>query len=322
MTLPYIESWIIRMTHHLFIINPAAGSRNRTDDYSEVIHKVCRARKLDYEIRVSTAPGECTRIAREAAETGKELRIYACGGDGTLNEVVCGVAGHDNAAVTVFSGGSGNDFAKLFDDPQAFFDLNRLMDADEVTFDLIDMNGEYALNICSVGLDARIGTDVSNYKRLPLLHGFRAYAASTVVNVVKGISEHYVVEVNGETIDDKQTFVCVCNGRFYGGGFNPVPEADPTDGKLDVLMVKHISRAQVPFIIGKYKDGRYKELGHVARYLQTDSIRILCDKPTPINMDGELRTAKTVEIKVAKEKLRFFYPKGLTWEAKIPAEVK
>ena len=304
------------MMHHLFIINPAAGSRNRTDDYSEVIHKICRARKLDYEIRVSTAPGECTRIAREAAKTGKELRIYACGGDGTLNEVVCGVAGHDNAAVTVFSCGSGNDFAKMFDEPKAFFDLNRLMDADEVTFDLIKCNDDFSLNICSVGLDARIGTDVSSYKRLPLLHGFRAYAASTVVNVVKGIGEHYVVEVNGETIDGEQTFVCVCNGRFYGGGFNPIPEADPTDGKLDVLLVKKVSRLEVPGLIGKYKNGRYKELSHVARYLQTDSITIHCDKPTPINMDGELRMAQTVNLRIADEKLRFFYPKGLTWAAK------
>ena len=122
---------------HLFIINPAAGSRNRTDDYSQVIHKICRARNLSYEIRVSTAPGECTRIAREACKTGEQLRIYACGGDGTLNEVVAGAAGFDNAAVTVFSGGSGNDFGKIFDEPRAFFDLNRLMDADEATFDLI-----------------------------------------------------------------------------------------------------------------------------------------------------------------------------------------
>ena len=55
---------------HLFIINPAAGSRNRTEQYSETIHKICRARKLSYEIRVSTAPGECTRIAREACQEG------------------------------------------------------------------------------------------------------------------------------------------------------------------------------------------------------------------------------------------------------------
>ena len=303
---------------HLFIINPAAGSYNRTDEYSEIIHKVCRARKLDYTILVSTAPAETIRISRRAAQltagTGEELRIYACGGDGTLNEVANGVAGYDNVAVTVFSGGSGNDFVKIFDEPRAFFDLNRLMDAEETTFDLIRCNDDLALNICSVGLDARIGADVSNYKRLPLLHGFRAYAASTVVNVVRGISEHYVVEIDGETYDDEFTFVCVCSGRYYGGGFNPVPEADPTDGMLDVLLVKKVSRAQVPLIIGKYKNGRYQELADIARYIKTDRVKITCDKPTRINMDGEVRVSKTVELSVAKEKLRFFYPKGLTWE--------
>ena len=247
---------------HLFIINPAAGSRNRTDESSEIIHKICRARKLNYEIRVSTAPGECTRIAREEAEKGDEIRIYACGGDGTLNEVMNGVAGFSNAAITVYSGGSGNDFTKLFDEPKAFFDLHRLMDVDETTFDLIRCNDHLAMNICCVGLDARIGNDVSRYKRMPLLHGFRAYAASTVVNIVRGISEHYVVEVDGETIDAEQTFICICNGRYYGGGFNPVPEADPSDGKLDILLVKKISRAQIPGIIGKYKNGQWKELLH------------------------------------------------------------
>ena len=301
---------------HLFIINPAAGSYNRTDEYSEVIHKICRARKLSYEVRVSTAPGEAIRLAREAASTGEEIRIYACGGDGTLNEVVAGAAGHDNAAVTVFSGGSGNDFVKIFDEPQAFFDLHRLMDAEEATFDLIRCNEDLALNICSVGLDARIGTDVSRYKRLPLLHGFQAYVASTVVNVMKGIAEHYVVEIDGERIDGEHTFVCVCNGRFYGGGFNPIPDADPADGMLDVLLVNKVTRMQVPAIIGKYKNGRYKELSHVARYIKTDKVKIFCDKPTPINLDGELRTAQTVEMTVAKEKIRFFYPKGLTWKAK------
>ena len=317
MTPPYID--ILERMKHLFIINPAAGSYNRTEESSKIIHKICRARKLNYEIRVCTAPGEATRIAREAAEKGEEIRIYACGGDGTLNEVAAGAAGHENAAVTVYSGGSGNDFVKIFDDPKAFFDLHRLMDADEASFDLISCNGDLALNICSVGLDARIGTDVSRYKRLPLLHGFRAYAASSVVNVVKGIAEHYVVEIDGEQIEDDFTFVCVCNGRYYGGGFNPIPEADPSDGLLDVLVVKKVSRSQVPGLIGKYKNGRYKELHHVARYIKTDRVKITCDKPTPINLDGELRMAQEIEMKVAKEKIRFFYPKGLSWAAKIPA---
>ena len=301
---------------HLFIINPAAGSRDRTKDYSVAIHEACSARNLDYRIEVSAAPGECMRIAREAALPGEEVRIYACGGDGTLNVVAAGAAGFPNAAVTVFSGGSGNDFVKLFNNPKAFFDLERLLDADEAEFDMIRCNGDLALNICSGGLDARIGTDVASYKRIPLLHGFRAYAASTVVNVIRGIAEHYIVEVNDEVIDDEHTFVCVCNGRFYGGGFNPVPEADPADGLLDVLLVKKVSRLQVPLVIGKYKGGRYAQLPQLVRHLLTKELKIRCDKATPINLDGELRMAQVVDFKLAEEKLRFFYPKGLVWRLK------
>ena len=150
---------------HLFIINPAAGSRDRTKEYSEKIRQVCNERKLDCRIEISAAPGDCARITREAAETGEQYRIYACGGDGTLNEVVAGAAGFDNVAVTVFSGGSGNDFVKIFSEPKAFFDLERLLDAQETSFDLIRCNDDISLNICSVGLDARIGTDVAKIGR-------------------------------------------------------------------------------------------------------------------------------------------------------------
>ena len=298
---------------HLFIINPAAGSRDRTKQYSETIHEICGKRGLNYRIEVSGAPGECTRIAREAAESGEKYRIYACGGDGTLNEVVAGGAGFDNVAVTVFSGGSGNDFVKLFSEPEAFFQLERLLDAEETTFDLIKCNEDYSLNICSVGLDARIGTDVANYKRIPLLSGFRAYAVSTVVNVIRGISEHYIVEVNGEVIDKDLTMICICNGQYYGGGFHPVPEADPTDGLLDVLLINNVSRLQVAQVVGKYKDGRYKELPKLVRHFKTDRVVIRCDRPSAVSLDGELRVSDVVDIRIAEEKIRFFYPKGLTY---------
>ena len=307
---------------HLFIINPAAGSKDRTAEYTQAIRSACESRGLTYRIAVSAGPGDCARLAREAAQSGEEYRIYACGGDGTLNEVVAGAAGYDNAAVTVYSGGSGNDFVKIFDDPKAFFDLDRLLDAEEAHFDLIDCNGNLALNICCVGLDARIGNDVANYKRIPLLHGFAAYAASTVINVIRGIAEHYVVEINGEVIDGEQTFVCMCNGRFYGGGFNPVPEADPTDGLMDVLVVKKVSRLQVAAIVGKYKDGRYKELSHVTTHYRTDRVRIRCDKSTAINLDGEIRFAEEALFRIADEKIRFFYPKGLSYAVKELAEAK
>ena len=298
---------------HLFIINPAAGSRDRTKEYTQTISRVCAQQGLDYKIAVSQCPGDCNRITREAAQSAQELRVYACGGDGTLNEVAAGAAGFSNVAVTVFAGGSGNDFIKIFDEPDAFRDLTRLLDCREVEMDLIRCNDDYSLNICSVGLDARIGHDVANYKRLPLLSGFRAYAVSTVVNVVKGISEHYIVEVNGERIDGRQTLICACNGRFYGGGFCPVPSADPTDGKLEVLLIRDVSRLKVAQVVGAYKNGKYADFPDLIRYVCTDRVKILCDKPTGINLDGEKREANVIDMRIADEKLRFFYPKGLTF---------
>ena len=302
---------------HFFIINPAAGDRDRTQYYKKEIREACRSRGIDFRIYVSAAPGDCERAAREIAREGKPVRIYACGGDGTLNEVVSGAAGWPNAAVTVFSGGSGNDFVKLFDQPEAFFSLERLLDCEETEFDLIACNHRLSLNICSVGLDARIGTDVSNYKRIPLLSGFRAYAVSAIVNTIRGVAEPYTIEIDGQTIEGEKTLLCVCNGRYYGGGFNPVPEADPADGLLDVLVVEKVSRLQVLGVIGKYKDGKYAQLPKLVRHFRTKEVTVHCEKPTPVNLDGELMTAQDIHFRLARDKVRFFYPKGLVWQNKI-----
>lgn len=305
---------------HLFIINPAAGSHDRTKSYSRTIRQVCEEQGLDYTIAVSAAPGNCRELAHAAAETGEDYRIYACGGDGTLNEVVSGTVGYPNAAVSVFSGGTGNDFTKIFSEPDAFRELPRLLDADEADFDLISCNGDVCLNICSVGLDARIAADVTSYKRIPLLTGIRAYAVSTVFNLIRGISDHYVVQIGDETVDARQTLICACNGRYYGGGFNPVPDADPTDGLMDVLLIRDVNILKVARVIGKFKNGQYAELPELIRHLRTDHLRIVCDKVSSINIDGEMRQAAEVDIRMMREKIRFFYPKGLVFQ-KAPVTV-
>ena len=89
---------------------------------------------------------------------------------------------------------------------------------------------------------------------------------------------------------------------------------------LDVLLVKHVSRLQVAKVVGKYKNGQYAQLPHLVRHLRTDRVKILCDKLTPVNLDGELRMAKEVIMEIAREKLRFFYPRGLRY-APEPAMV-
>ena len=304
---------------HGFILNPAAGKTDRTAEVAASIREVFAGQ--DYVIESSKGPGDCERIAREMAEALGSCRLYACGGDGTLNEVVNGAAGHPDCAVTHYPIGSGNDFIKASSDSAAFEDLRAFLDPEERVFDLIQVNERLGLNICSVGIDARIGTEVGKYKRLPLVSGSGAYILSTVVNVVKGVTAHYVVELGVERIDGRQTMICVCNGRWYGGGFNPVPDALLDDGLLDVLLVRPVTRLQVASVIGKYKAGHYRQVPELIRHEQVTELRVLCDRPSAVNIDGELLTAQDVVFRISPHKIRFFHPKGLVWEA-VPAAMK
>ena len=301
---------------HLFIINPAAGKYDHTKEYAQTVERVLRKYELEYELALSTEPGDCEVIARRAAETGDELRIYACGGDGTLNEVVCGAAGFENVAITHFPGGSGNDFIKIFSETEPFHHLERLLDCDETRVDLIRCNGRYAVNILSMGLDARVGTEIAKYKRLPLVSGPGAYAMSLVVNLMKGLSQPMTVVLDGKTVArGQQTLVCVCNGRWYGGGYNPVPAAEPDDGLLDVLVVDKLSLANVSSLLKKYQQGRWQECDGKIHHFRCRSAEILCEKESVVNVDGEALYTKRAEIAVVPKALRFFYPKGLRYSA-------
>ncbi len=298
---------------HVFLINPAAGKRDRTEDYTAQIRAALEGSGEPYEIHVSGARGDCTRLAREAAQRGDELRLYACGGDGTLNEVVNGAAGFPNAAVTHYPGGTGNDFIKSFSEQAPFSDLRRLLDAEEAKLDLIRCGDRLALNICSIGYDARIGTEVGVYKRLPLVSGTGAYILSTIVNTVRGIHRPYRVELDGQVFDGRQSMICVGNGRWYGGSFYPLPVAELDDGLLDVLLVHAASRATVIKVIGKYAKGRFAEYPELISHYRCRRVRVICEREEPVNLDGELLHSTDVTFELAEEKIRFFYPRGLSY---------
>ena len=299
---------------HIFIVNPAAGKSDRTAEYRKMIEAAFAPRGLSYELLVSGAPGECRTLARQAAQSGEEVRLYACGGDGTLNEVVNGVVGYGNAAVTHFPGGSGNDTIKIFDDPAAFTSIERLLDAEEARFDLIRCNDSYALNVLSIGFDARVGTDIARFKRLPLVSGKGAYILSIFSNMLHGLTADYTVTLDsGEVFSGRKTMICVCNGRWYGGGFNPVPEAEPDDGLLDVLLVKKVSLLQVAAVIGKYQKGKYADYPALIRHERCTALTIRCDSESVVNIDGEALYTDALDISLVPKALRFFYPKGLTY---------
>ena len=302
---------------HVFIVNPAAGKSDRTESCRKLIDAAFSPRGLQYELLVSRAPGDCRTLARQAAASGEEVRLYACGGDGTLNEVVNGVVGCPNAAVTHYPGGSGNDSIKIFDDPAAFTSIERLLDAEEAPFDLIRCNDSYALNVLSIGFDARVGTDIARFKRLPLVTGKGAYVLSILSNMLHGLSADYTVTLDsGETLSGRKTMICICNGRWYGGGFNPVPEAEPDDGLLDVLVVERVSLLQLASVIGHYQKGRYAEYPSLIRHARCRSLRIACAERSVVNVDGEAVYTTDAKIEVVPHAIRFFYPKGLTYHAK------
>ena len=237
--------------------------------------------------------------------------------------MVNGVVGFDHVAITHFPSGSGNDFVKLFNRPEAFRDLENFLEAEETRFDLIRCDGGdkvmYACNICSMGLDARIGTEMGRYRRLPGVSGKGAYYISTAVNLMKGIHKPYILELNGETIHGDQTMICVCSGRNYGSSFNPVPDAEPDDGLLDILVVKPVNLLQVAQVIGKFQDGLYANYPELIRHFRTEQIRIQCTEQSVVNVDGEALGGQDVTFTVVPRALRFFYPAGLNYAAKVPA---
>jgi len=302
---------------HLFVINPVAGGIDQTDTVSSLIRGAMEKMRPDepYEIYVTKGPMDACEAIRERAMDGSELRVYACGGDGTLNECVNGAAGRRNVSLTHYPMGTGNDFCKIFGaGAERFKSFELLIDGEERDVDLINCNGRYSINICSVGIDARIGVEVHKYSRLPFISGHRAYIFSTLVNFIKGISRHFMIKLDDTVIEGDFSLICACNGRYYGGGFNPMPDALPDDGLLDFLIIKKVSRIAFAKLIGKFKNGRYRELpDKYMTYRRGRALSVESKENMIINIDGEIQEGLIARFIVEPSALRFFFPRGMHW---------
>lgn len=298
---------------HIFIINPTAGNYDSRQRIYEMADHLRTAHGLDVQCILTKKQGHATEIARKLCQTGESLRFYACGGDGTVNEVANGIIGYDNAAMSVIPVGTGNDFLKNFGgDMDKFRDAENLWDGPQFPMDAIDVNGRVALTIACSGIDARVARDVHKYSESPILDGKSSYIASLLVNFLfKGIGSHWTVELDGETIEDDFSLVSVCNGRYYGGGFMPVAEARMDDGVLNTLVVKKVSRGAFIKFVGPYSKGQYYKFPHVARCVAPKVVRIRSEKPDIVTcLDGECITSDDVTIRLSDKRLNFFGPAG------------
>ena len=296
---------------HLFIVNPVAGGR---DSSERVAALAAEALPDGYELYKTTGTGDATRRVRQAAEQGEATRVYACGGDGTFSECVAGAVHAENLAVTHFPCGTGNDFIKMFGAEAALFsDLAHLTDGETHPLDVIACNDRISINICSVGIDARIGVDVHKYSSLPLVGGKAAYVVSTIVNFIKGINRPLRVTAAGQHFAGGMVLVCACNGCYYGGSFHPAPDARPDDGQLDILVIRRASRLTFLRVVFPYAKGHAARFPQYITQLRGTELHIEADEDFVAQLDGEPMHCRDLTLRVLPGAVNFLCPRGMNF---------
>ena len=292
---------------HLFIINPVAGKKNTTAQLEALLEKL----SFPHEVVYTTGEGDAQRFAQEAARTGEPVRIYACGGDGTLNEVV-------NGAITNVPKGTGNDFLKIFgpDYRTLFYDLEALAVGPQTAIDLIDCNGKLGIDVVCAGVDARIAADVHRYKDWRFISGMGAYVLALLENIFfKGIARPMTVHMGEIRWEDRPaSLLCVCNGRHYGGGFMPVGDAMPDDGVLDMLLVRKVGLFTFLRLVGKYAKGLYKEYPELIQDYHGQEAFFSAEEPITVVVDGEVMRDTAFTVRLSEKKVNFFYPAGAGYQ--------
>ena len=241
---------------HIFIINPAAGAKDISKPLSKQIHSLLP--EEDFVIHITTGKNDARDFVQEylTQHTKESVRVYSCGGDGTLNEVLNGLVGFSNASLACYPSGSGNDFVKNFPNMNDFLDLESLIKAETKEIDIIQFNGRYAINICNLGFDGEVGYNFMRFKKIPKIKGPTAYNLAVFWGLLSKMKHMVTVHVDGQLFHQGYILLsAIANGRCYGGGYYCAPRANVTDGLLDKLKVlvvewlaKHINEDDKAFI--------------------------------------------------------------------------
>lgn len=289
----------------LFIINPVAG-KGKAKRFVPVIEEICKEESLEYDIRFTEGPGDGTSIAKRAVEEGFR-RIISVGGDGTLNEVVNGVAG-SNAALGVIPGGSGNDFARSIGTHGASMEIVRdILKGCTKSTDLGKCNGRYFINVGSAGLDAEVAYRTKEARRF--FSGAAAYviAALRTIFTYKGVQMK--VTVDDRPIESKTLLMAIANGKYYGGGMLPAPDADIEDGYFDICHVRNIWRPKLFVLLPKYIKGKHGTLKEVT-FMKAKRIRFEAESLMPVNLDGEIIMDRILNFEIMEKGIDIIFPQA------------
>lgn len=311
---------------YCFILNPAAGRGDLQDKIRSAIEGLTEDRKRDVELYLTVGVNDASEYVRRrvALDPLEEYRFYACGGDGTLCEVVNGVMAlseRSRISVGVIPSGTGNDFVRNFTERDNFFHIPAQMDAETHAIDLIACNDMYAVNMVNIGFDCEVVDNTARFKRHPMIPGGMAYIAGLAVTLLKKPTLRAHIARDGEEERDCHYLLnTFANGAFCGGGFHSNPKSSLSDGYIDALFVNNIGRLKFVSLVGDYKKGTHltEKFAKVLKNKKLRSVSFRFDKETNVCVDGELIRVKELVLSVLPLALNFLIPKGCSLRAEVP----
>ena len=300
---------------HLFIINPAAGKNDRSKALIERIRSIRTEDKVT--IKITERPADATKIVKETLENSTDfVRVYACGGDGTANEVLRGMVGFENCAMGIIPMGSGNDFIRSFEDYKKddFFDIEAMMQGEDMGVDVMECQGRYSMNVLSVGYDAAVAKNVDKFKKIPLVSGSLAYKMSIIYCLFTKRKHRFDIFVDGKKFagNNVSTLLAVAgNGSYYGGGIKAAPKATLNDGRIEFMHIETISAIRFIFLLGTYIKGKHVDNPKFpfVKSMKCTTLSFESDDEIDVNFEGEIVPMKNPIITIIPKAVRVIIPK-------------
>lgn len=301
---------------HIFIVNPQAGGHDNSRYITDQLRDIASAGGPATEVYVTREPRDATRyVAARCAAADEPLRFYACGGDGTLNEVVSGVMKGRKPEATVEVGcypcGSGNDYVKNW--PTADFTrLSALLAGHAQPVDLLQIGDRYCVNVMNYGFEAEVCRTMEHVRRWPVLGGRMAYVTGIVHCLLHKRHNPCRIIVDGEPWHSGDMLLgsAAC-GRYVGGGYQCAPRAVVDDGWLEAQCIEALSVVRFLKAIGHYQRGEHLDrvdLHDVVHYRQAHSMVFEADREFSVVVDGELLSGHRFEAVLLPGALQFVIP--------------